>query len=79
MSFFVGALLPLAAIILAPASVRVAVCVGVTLVALAITGAISAKLGGAEPGRAVIRLVIGGGLALAATFAVGSLFGTAVA
>lgn len=79
LSFFVGALLPLAAIILAPASVRVAVCVGVTLVALAITGAISAKLGGAEPGRAVIRLVIGGGLALAATFAVGSLFGTAVA
>lgn len=78
-AFFVGALLPLAAIILAPAAARVAVCVTVTLIALAITGAISAKLGGAKPGRAVVRLVIGGGLALAATFAVGSLFGTAVA
>ncbi|WKK62292.1 VIT family protein [Corynebacterium sp. P3-F1] len=78
-SFFVGALLPLAAIILAPAAIRVIVCVAVTLIALAITGAISAKLGGAKPGRAVVRLVIGGGLALAATFAVGSLFGTAVA
>lgn len=79
LSFFVGALLPLAAIILAPAAIRVAVCVAVTLIALAITGAISAKLGGAKPGRAVVRLVVGGGLALAATFAVGSLFGTAVA
>lgn len=78
-AFFVGALLPLAAIILAPAAIRVIVCVAVTLIALAITGAISAKLGGAKPGRAVVRLVIGGGLALAATFAVGSLFGTAVA
>lgn len=78
-AFFVGALLPLAAIILAPAATRVIVCVAVTLLALAITGAISAKLGGAKPGRAVVRLVIGGGLALAATFAVGSLFGTAVA
>lgn len=78
-AFFAGALLPLAAIILAPAAIRVIVCVAVTLLALAITGAISAKLGGAKPGRAVVRLVIGGGLALAATFAVGSLFGTAVA
>lgn len=78
-AFFAGALLPLAAIILAPAAIRVIVCVAVTLIALAITGAISAKLGGAKPGRAVVRLVIGGGLALAATFAVGSLFGTAVA
>lgn len=78
-AFFVGALVPLLAIVLAPGAVRVAVCVAVTLVALAITGAISAKLGGAKPGRAVARLVIGGGLALAATFFVGSLFGTNVA
>ena len=60
------------------ATTRVAVCVVVTLIALAVTGAMSAKLGGAKPGRAVVRLVVGGGLALAATFAVGSLFGTAV-
>ncbi len=79
LSFFVGALLPLGAIMLAGgATTRVAVCVVVTLIALAVTGAISAKLGGAKPGRAVVRLVVGGGLALAATFAVGSLFGTAV-
>ena len=79
LSFFVGALLPLGAIMLGGgATSRVAVCVFATLIALAVTGAISAKLGGAKPGRAVFRLVIGGGLALAATFAVGSLFGTAV-
>lgn len=79
LAFFVGALLPLTAVLLAPAMVRVAVTVVVTLIALAITGAISAKLGGAKPGRAVARLVIGGGLALAATFLVGSLLGTSVA
>lgn len=79
LSFFVGALLPLGAIMLGGgATTRVAVCVVATLIALAVTGAISAKLGGAKPGRAVFRLVIGGGLALAATFVVGSLFGTAV-
>lgn len=78
LSFFVGALLPLAAIMLGAGTTRVAVCVVVTLIALAVTGAISAKLGGAKPGRAVVRLVVGGGLALAATFLVGSLFGTAV-
>lgn len=78
LAFFVGAVVPLIAIVLAPASVRVAVCVAVTLVALAITGAISAKLGGAKASRAVVRLVVGGGLALAATFLVGMLFGTTV-
>lgn len=78
LAFFVGAVVPLIAIVLAPASVRVAVCVAVTLVALAITGAISAKLGGAKANRAVVRLVVGGGLALAATFLVGMLFGTTV-
>lgn len=78
LAFFVGAVVPLIAIVLAPASVRVAVCVAVTLVALAVTGAISAKLGGAKASRAVVRLVVGGGLALAATFLVGMLFGTTV-
>lgn len=78
-AFILGAVLPMIAVVVAPASVRVIVTVVVTLIALAITGAISAKLGGADPVRAVARLVIGGALALAATFAVGWLFGTNVA
>lgn len=79
LAFFVGALIPLIAVVAAPASVRVAVTMAVTLIALAITGYASAKLGGAKPWRAVARLVIGGALALAVTFGVGSLLGTSVA
>ena len=40
------------------------------------TGAVAARIGGAAPGRAMIRTVIGGALALAATFAVGTLLDT---
>jgi VIT1/CCC1 family predicted Fe2+/Mn2+ transporter len=46
------------------------------LVALAITGTISARLGGSSAPRAVVRLVVGGALALAATYAIGALLGT---
>ncbi|GAB3087028.1 VIT1/CCC1 transporter family protein [Corynebacterium aquatimens] len=77
-AFVLGAVLPMIAVVAAPASARVIVTVVVTLIALAITGAISAKLGGANATRAVMRLVIGGALALAVTFGVGYLFGTNV-
>ena len=46
------------------------------LVALALTGTISARLGDAPVGRAVLRLVIGGALALLATWLIGTLLGT---
>jgi VIT1/CCC1 family predicted Fe2+/Mn2+ transporter len=48
------------------------------LVALAVTGAVSAHLGGSDVRRAVLRVVIGGALGLAFTYLVGRLFGTAV-
>jgi len=79
LAFFVGALIPLVTIIAAPASVRLLITMTVTLIALAVTGFISAKLGNAKPGRAVVRLVVGGALALAVTFGAGSLLGTSVA
>ena len=34
---------------------------------------------GSPPKRAVLRVVIGGALGLAVTYAIGSLFGTAIA
>ncbi|SER63876.1 VIT1/CCC1 transporter family protein [Corynebacterium cystitidis] len=77
-AFFLGALLPLAAILFPPENWRVPVAFVVTLLALATTGVISAKLGGARPGRAALRLVIGGALALGFTFLVGLLFGETV-
>lgn len=77
LSFFLGAMLPLAAVLLPPESARVPVTFVVTLLALAVTGAISAKIGDADPKRAVARLIIGGALGLAVTYGVGNLFGTA--
>jgi len=77
-SFAAGALLPLIAILLAPSSVRIPVTFVAVLIGLAATGAISAKLGGSSKTRAIVRLVGGGALAMAVTFAIGELVGTAV-
>ncbi len=75
-AFVVGALLPLLAVLLPPASARVAVTFAVVLLALAITGALSAAIGGAQRGPAVTRLVVGGALAMAVTYGVGQMVGT---
>ncbi|ORA31587.1 VIT1/CCC1 transporter family protein [Mycobacterium aquaticum] len=79
LSFTVGALLPLLAILLPPTTWRIPVTVVAVLLALMLTGAVSAGLGGAPKGRAVLRNVIGGGLALAITYAIGHLVGAAIA
>lgn len=76
LAFTVGALLPLLAILLPASEWRVPVTAVAVLVALAITGTISARLGGSSAPRAVVRLVVGGALALAATYAIGALLGT---
>ncbi len=75
-AFTVGALLPLLAILLPPPAWRVPVTFVAVLAALAITGWVSAQLGGSSRGRAMVRLVIGGSLALAVTWLIGSLLGT---
>jgi VIT1/CCC1 family predicted Fe2+/Mn2+ transporter len=48
------------------------------LVVLAITGAVGGRLGGAPVGRAAVRVLVGGGAAMAITALVGNLIGTAV-
>ena len=75
-SFTLGALLPLLAILLPPPEWRVGVTVVAVLAALALTGSIAARLGGAPKLRAVTRLVVGGALALAVTWLIGTLLGT---
>jgi VIT1/CCC1 family predicted Fe2+/Mn2+ transporter len=74
-AFTVGSLLPLLAVLLPPVSVRVPVTFVVVLLALALTGAVSARLGGSPVARAVVRLVGGGALAMAVTFGIGALVG----
>jgi vacuolar iron transporter family protein len=78
LAFTVGAILPLLAILLPPASARVAVTFGSVLIALTATGAVSARLGGSPLRPAIIRLVVGGSLAMAVTFTIGALFDATV-
>ena len=75
LSFSAGAILPLLAVVLAPSGARIAVAVGVTLAALAVLGHLGARLGGAPPGRAVVRVVVWGAIAMGVTAAIGALVG----
>jgi VIT1/CCC1 family predicted Fe2+/Mn2+ transporter len=75
-SFLAGAVLPMLTILLAPPAVRVPLTFVVVLIALAITGWVGAWIGGGSRTRASTRVVIGGAIALAATFGLGSLLGT---
>jgi vacuolar iron transporter family protein len=72
-SFTAGSLLPLLAITVSPPGARIAVTVVVVLLALAITGLVSAGLGGARRTTAVARLVTGGAAAMAVTYVLGQL------
>ena len=68
LSFTIGALLPLAAILLPPAAIRIPVTFVAVIVALCLTGALSAHLGRSPKGRAIVRLVTGGTLAMVVTY-----------
>ena len=75
LSFTVGGLIPLLAIVLPPANLRIIVTFVSVLIALIITGIFSAKLGGSKKVRATVRIVVGGILAMVATYGAGVLFG----
>lgn len=77
-AFTLGALLPLLAIAFPPTSWRVPVTVVGVVLALAGTGFLAARLGSAPVRRALWRNVIGGLVAMAVTYAVGTLVGRAV-
>ena len=70
--------MPLLAVALAPAAARIGVTVVVTLIALGGLGDVGARLGGAPRGRAGIRVVVWGAIAMAVTAAIGALVGTAI-
>lgn len=74
-SFTVGAILPMLAILLPPVSWRIPVTFVSVLVALGVTGWTGAFIGGGPKVRASVRVVVGGALALGATYVVGQLFG----
>jgi VIT1/CCC1 family predicted Fe2+/Mn2+ transporter len=76
-SFTVGALVPFITVLVAPVGARIATVAVLTLLALAVLGALGARVGGASAGRPTLRVLIGGGLAMAATALIGHLVGVA--
>jgi vacuolar iron transporter family protein len=77
-AFFIGAIIPMAAMIIFPIEIRVPSTFGAVILALILTGYVSAKIGGAHTWRAIIRVVSGGALAMTITHFVGKIFGVSV-
>ena len=71
-SFVVGALIPLLGVVV---SSQAWVTVAAVVIALAVTGSVSARLGRAPVARAVARNIAGGLLAMAVTYLLGGLVG----
>jgi len=77
-TFAVGAALPVAAILVAPIEWLSLIVSLVSLVCLAALGGLAARAGGAKAGVGAMRVAFWGAFAMAATAAVGRLFGTIV-
>jgi VIT1/CCC1 family predicted Fe2+/Mn2+ transporter len=75
-AFTIGGILPMIPMLLLPEMLRVPVTFVVVLVSLAITGWVAAYIGGSSRWKATMRVVVGGALALVATFTIGALLGT---
>ena len=74
----VGAIIPVLVVLFASASLRLPLTIAATLIGLGTLGRIGARLGGAPQGRAAIRVLIGGMLALVISLAIGRLTGSVI-
>ncbi|MFE7542242.1 VIT1/CCC1 transporter family protein [Streptomyces platensis] len=75
LAFTAGALLPLLAIVLPPTAYRLWITVVAVVAALGVCGWSSARMGFAPVGRAVLRNVGGGVVAMGVTYGAGSVLG----
>lgn len=77
-TFSSGAILPVLAALVAPKDILVPMVFGVSLVVLALLGAIGARAGGAAILKPTLRVAFWGAIAMAVTAGVGALIGTSV-
>ncbi|MGZ5263147.1 MAG: VIT1/CCC1 transporter family protein [Kaistella sp.] len=77
-AFTVGGLLPLLVTLFAPVATMEYFLYGFTILSLIILGAVSAKTGGSSIGKAVIRIVIWGTVAMGLSALAGYIFGVNV-
>jgi VIT1/CCC1 family predicted Fe2+/Mn2+ transporter len=78
LSFIAGAVVPICVVLLSSQALRVPATMVVTLVGLAVLGAVGARLGGAPRRPAALRVLLGGALALLISLAIGRLTGAAI-
>jgi VIT1/CCC1 family predicted Fe2+/Mn2+ transporter len=78
LSFASFAMVPILAMLLAPPAFRIGAIAVSSLVSLGILGAFGSHLGGAPLTRGAFRVMVGGGLAMAVTAAIGRLLGVSV-
>ena len=78
-SFGLGATVPVVAAALGSSGTRSAAVVLAGLAALAVLGALGARLGGAPVLRGMARVELGGAIAMGITYGIGQLLGTTVA
>jgi VIT1/CCC1 family predicted Fe2+/Mn2+ transporter len=76
-TFAVGAALPLLTVVIVPATNRVPLVAGVSLLFLALLGGLAARAGGASAKAGALRVTFWGALAMAVTAGIGALFGKA--
>jgi VIT1/CCC1 family predicted Fe2+/Mn2+ transporter len=77
-SFATFAIVPIVALLVAPAAWRIPMIAFFSLVSLAVLGAFGGHLGGAPLGRAALRVTIGGALAMTVTALIGKILGVSV-
>ena len=75
LSFLCGAIIPIIAVLVSPTFLQIPITFIAVIIALIITGTLSAHVGGANKMRATLRVVLGGIIAMVITFAIGKIFG----
>lgn len=75
LAFVSGGVIPLVAVLLSSESLHVIVTYVSVIIALVITGVLSAHAGEADKTKATVRVVLGGIFAMTVTYVVGRIFG----
>jgi VIT1/CCC1 family predicted Fe2+/Mn2+ transporter len=77
-SFSLFAMVPIAALLIAPTLLRIPVIATLSLVSLTVLGALGGHLGNAPLGRASLRVTLGGALAMAVTAVIGRILAISI-
>lgn len=75
LAFVSGGIIPVLSVLLFPEGYKIVATFFAVVIALALTGFLSAHAGGADKTKATVRVVLGGIIAMLATYIIGYIFG----